>query len=67
MLKNMKLKTSLFLGFGISILLSAAIIIVSLVMMSVQKDGYSRILDQVVSSNCYILPSERQYRGAQRA
>lgn len=51
MLKNMKLKTSLFLGFGISILLSAAIIIVSLVMMSVQKDGYSRILDQVVRSN----------------
>lgn len=51
MLKNMKLKTSLFLGFGISILLSAAIIIVSLVMMSVQKDGYSRILDQVARSN----------------
>ena len=51
MLKNMKFKTSLFLGFGISILLSAAIIIVSQVMMNAQKDGYSRILDQVVRSN----------------
>lgn len=37
MLKNMKIKASLLLGFGISILLSAILIITSLALMSNQK------------------------------
>ncbi len=51
MLKNMKIKASLLLGFGISILLSAILIITSLALMSNQKAEYTRILDLEVRAN----------------
>jgi len=51
MIKNMKIRKSLIMGFGITIVVSAIIIIVSLVLMAVQKGQYTDILDQYVASN----------------
>lgn len=48
MLKNMKVRTSLLLGYGITIVLSVAIIITSLLMMNKLSDGYNEILDKTV-------------------
>ena len=38
MIKNMKIKKSLILGFGVTIIVSLAIIIASIVLMSMQKN-----------------------------
>ena len=46
--KNMSIKKSLIVGFGTTILVSVAIIISSLVMMSVQKNAYADIMDRYV-------------------
>ena len=51
MLKNMKIKTSLILGFGITILVSLALIVVTLVLMNVQEQNYEAIIDRQVRSN----------------
>lgn len=51
MLKNMKIKTSLILGFGITILVSLALIVVTLVMMNVQEQNFGAIIDRQVRSN----------------
>lgn len=51
MLKNMKIKKSLFLGFAVAILLSASIIVVMLGMMYSQKTEYNRILQEEVRAN----------------
>ena len=51
MIKNMKIRKSLILGFGITIVVSAIIIIVSLVLMAVQKGQYTDILNNYVKSN----------------
>ena len=51
MLKNMKIKTSLILGFGITILVSVALIVVTLVLMNVQEQNYEAIIDRQVRSN----------------
>ena len=40
MLKNMKVKKSLILGYGITIVISVALIIASLMMMNNQRDAY---------------------------
>ena len=57
--KNMSIKKSLIVGFGTTILISAVIIIASLVMMSSQKKAYSDIIEHYVRtsemvSNCRI-------------
>ncbi len=49
--KNMSIKKSLIVGFGTTILVSLAIIIASLVMMSAQKSAYQDILDHYVEAN----------------
>ena len=45
MIKNMKIKQSLILGYGVTIIVSVIIIIASLILMNVQKSQYKDILD----------------------
>ena len=45
MIKNMKVSKSLILGYGVTIIVSVAIIIASLILMNVQKSQYKDILD----------------------
>jgi methyl-accepting chemotaxis protein len=47
----MSIKKSLIIGFGTTILVSLAIIIASLVMMSSQKAAYQDIIDHYVEAN----------------
>ena len=49
--KNMSIKKSLIIGFGTTILIAAIIIIASLVMMNMQKNAYSDIIDEYVEAN----------------
>ena len=49
--RNMSIKKSLIIGFGTTILVSLAIIIASLVMMSSQKAAYQDIIDHYVEAN----------------
>lgn len=46
MLKNMKIKMSLLLGFGITLVLSVAIVVVTLFLMSGQKTNFSNAINQ---------------------
>ncbi|MEY8260190.1 methyl-accepting chemotaxis protein [Oscillospiraceae bacterium 50-60] len=50
MIKNMKIRKSLVMGYGITIVVSVIIIIVSLILMRVQKGQYTDILDRYVRS-----------------
>ena len=57
--KNMSVKKSLLVGFGTTIIVSLLIIIISLVMMNVQKAQYGEIINQYVgaselSMNCRV-------------
>ena len=45
MFKNMKIRKSLIIGFGTTILVSVAIIIASLILMNTQKSAYTDILN----------------------
>ena len=51
MLKNMKIKTSLLMGFGITIATAVTIIAVILVMLNVQRNSYQNIIDGVITTN----------------
>ena len=51
MLKNMKVKKALYLGFGITIVASLMIICISLFTMNSLSKGYDKILSQQVRSN----------------
>lgn len=51
MLKNMKVKSSLLMGFGISILLSTVMIVIALFLMNAQSAAYQDILDSYVAAN----------------
>ena len=44
MLKNMKVKKSLILGYGITIVISVALIIASLMMMNNQRGQYEMLM-----------------------
>ena len=44
MIKNMKIKKSLILGFGLALIISAILVIISLFMMSSMSKGYQDIL-----------------------
>ena len=55
MFKNMKIKVSLFLGFGITILVSVAIIIVMLIILNNQSNTYENIINSQVKANELIL------------
>ena len=67
MIKNMKIRKSLILGFGITIVVSAIIIIVSLVLMAVQKGQYTDILDNYVKSNEMVSECRINYNIAARS
>ena len=45
MIKNMKVKKSLILGYGVTIIVSVLIIIASLILMNVQKSQYKDVID----------------------
>ena len=66
MIKNMKIRKSLILGYGITIVVSAVIIIVSLILMSVQKGQYTDILDRYVESNDLVSGCRIEYNRAAR-
>ena len=66
MIKNMKIRKSLIMGFGITIVVSAIIIIVSLVLMAVQKGQYTDILDKYVASNELVSECRIDYNIAAR-
>ena len=54
MIKNMKVRKSLILGYGVTIVVSVVIIIASLILMSVQKGQYQNILDNYVGANTLV-------------
>ena len=66
MIKNMKIRKSLIMGFGITIVVSAIIIIVSLVLMAVQKGQYTTILNSYVESNQLVSECRIDYNIAAR-
>ena len=66
MIKNMKIRKSLVMGYGITIVVSAIIIIVSLVLMSVQKGQYTDILDRYVKSTQLASECRIEYNRAAR-
>ena len=51
MLKNMKVKKSLILGYGITIVISVALIIASLMMMNNQRGQYEMLMNEDVETN----------------
>ncbi len=55
MLKNMKLRKSLILGFGITVLLSIITVVVSLLSMNSQKVAYQDIIDKNIQSTELLL------------
>ena len=54
MLKNMKVKMSLIMGFGVTVLVSIIIVIVSLVIMNVQSSSYQGIIDTEVRASALV-------------
>ena len=66
MIKNMKVRKSLILGYGITIVVSVIIIIVSIILMSVQKNQYTNILEKYVESNELVSECRIDYNIAAR-
>ncbi len=66
MIKNMKIKKSLILGFGVTIAISVIIIVASLILMNVQKNQYSDILEHYVGANNMVAESRIDYNIAAR-
>ena len=54
MLKNMKIKMSLIMGFSVTILVSLAIVITSLVVMNIQSASYQKIIDTNVRASALV-------------
>ncbi len=67
MIKNMKIKKSLILGFGVTIIVSLAIIIASIVLMSMQKNQYMDIIDEYVGANSIVYECRVDYNIAGRS
>ena len=51
MIKNMKIKKSLILGFGLALVISAILVVVSLLMMNTLSSGYQDVIDQEIEAN----------------
>ena len=66
MIKNMKIKKSLILGFGVTIAVSVIIIVASLILMNVQKNQYNNILERYVGANNMVAESRIDYNIAAR-
>ena len=58
MLKNMKIKTSLLMGFGITILISVLIIISTLLMMNSQSRQMTDVINTEIKA-CDLIKSSR--------
>nr|WP_325241455.1 methyl-accepting chemotaxis protein [uncultured Oscillibacter sp.] len=66
MIKNMKVRQSLVMGYGITIGISALIIIISLFLMTMQKSQYTNILERYVASNEAVFECRISYNIAAR-
>ena len=66
MIKNMKVRKSLIMGYGITIAVAVVIIVISLILMTVQKNQYTSILNQYVASNELVSESRITYNIAAR-
>ena len=64
--KNMSIKKSLIVGFGITILISAIIIVAELIMMNSQKNSYNDIIDRYVEATALIADCRIDYNIAAR-
>ena len=67
MIKNMKIKKSLILGFGVTIVVSVLIIIASIILMTMQKSQYTSILDSYVGANGIVSECRINYNIAGRS
>ena len=47
MLKNMKVKMSLIMGFSVTVLVSIVIVITSLIIMNMQSSSYQKIMTPI--------------------
>ena len=66
MIKNMKIRKSLIMGYGITVAVSVVIIIASLILMSVQKGQYTDILERYVKSTQLASECRIEYNRAAR-
>ncbi len=66
MFKNMKIRKSLIIGFGTTILVSVGIIIASLILMNTQKSAYTDILNSYVGANELVSECRVNYNIAAR-
>ncbi|MEY8310546.1 methyl-accepting chemotaxis protein [Oscillospiraceae bacterium 42-9] len=67
MLKNMKIKMSLIMGFSVTILVSLAIVITSLVVMNIQSASYQKIIDTNVRASALVRTCRLNVNMAARA
>jgi len=51
MLKNMKVRKSLIIGFGLSIVISVVMVVISLLMLSGLSNGYQEIISREIRAN----------------
>lgn len=54
MLKNMKVKMSLIMGFSVTVLVSIAIVITSLIIMNMQSSSYQKIIDTNIKASTLV-------------
>ena len=66
MIKNMKIRKSLILGYGVTVVVSVIIIIASIVLMTIQKGQYTSILDNYVGANDIVSDCRINYNIAGR-
>ncbi len=67
MIKNMKIKKSLIMGFGVTIIVSVIIIIASIVLMTMQKNQYNDIIKDYVGANDIVSECRIDYNIAGRS
>ena len=67
MIKNMKIRKSLILGFGVTIAVSVIIIIASIILMTMQKNQYNDILKDYVGANDIVSECRIDYNIAGRS
>ncbi len=67
MIKNMKIRKSLILGYGVTVVVSVIIIIASIILMTIQKGQYTSILDNYVGANDIVSECRINYNIAGRS
>ena len=66
MIKNMKIRKSLILGYGITVGVSVIIIIASIILMTIQKNQYNDIIARYVGANELVSECRINYNIAAR-